>query len=205
MRGDCFLIIIAFLVLTWILALQITSIVLAAIGLKAPPTTVKYCAPIFLHQTAIQTSECVVYRILDDFQKGIGCIMLEATMQRAWLHATKIFVSVSLAFELLDLVILLGVNSKYRVFGGAKLKRPWFTMFAGIGALVVIGALAIFQASNIPNDISHKVLIASGGGVNGTRSSLCLGGLHAAGLRGENIAYWDGVFSSFKCTWYGCD
>jgi hypothetical protein len=194
----------ALLVLFWILGLQITSIIFADIGLKAPPTTVKYCTPAFLHSTAIQTSECSVYRVLNDFQKGIGCIMLEATVQKSWLHATRDFVSVSLVLEFMDLVLLLGVNSKYRIFDAAKLKRPWFTMFAGIGALIVVGVLAIFQASNLPKDISRDVLIATGGGVNGSRSSLCQGTVYPAALRGQSIPYWDGVFSSFGCAWYGC-
>lgn len=194
---------IALLVLCWILGLQITSIIHANSGLLAPPSTAEWCSPSFLGHSAVQTTECIVYQIRNDAQKGIGCVQLPAQLQKHWLYATEVTVPICLVLEFLDLVLLVCVNSKFRLFGGTKLKRPWFTMIGGICALVVVGVMSIFNATSLPAGITRSVLIANEGSGNGTRA-ICEAHLLPPALRGQTISYFDSIFNSLGCRWYSC-
>jgi hypothetical protein len=50
--------------------------------------------------------------------------------QYIWLKAAIIIVSISLIFQIFDCVVLSLVRGSAR-WRGAKMKRPWFTMFTG--------------------------------------------------------------------------
>lgn len=164
---DFVYLIVTLLILAWILALQILSVIYAQKGILSPPITVEWYSPLSLHEVAVQTGQHTVFLIRYDAKKGIGCIQLPAMLQSRFLYAIFIFVIISPVLELLDLAILLGVNSKYRILGGAKLKRPWLTMTAGIAALIVVGVFSIMLATSLPVDVTRNVLLAASMGEEG--------------------------------------
>jgi hypothetical protein len=66
--------------------------------------------------------------------------------------------SLSLVFEVFDLVILLLVRGTKR-WRGAKMKRPWFTMSSGNIVLLVLIIVGVFQCQHLLRKIDQSVTV----------------------------------------------
>jgi hypothetical protein len=187
--------------LVWFAVLEIRGLVAAVHGLNVDHLEVSWCSPIFTtFSLAVLDGNCNQYEITQDFKKSIGCIKMRATEQRQWLQATIVLTSLFLSIQLLDLVIMLFVNSKYRIMKAVKMKRPWFSMISGILILVVILIFGVVEASNLPKGITERVWAVMKVGNNVTA---CSGSLTPAGLRGAVIGWTDGLLQSWGAAYFG--
>ncbi|KAH8748381.1 hypothetical protein BGZ57DRAFT_835419 [Hyaloscypha finlandica] len=185
----------------WFAVLEIRGLVAAVHGLNVDHLEVSWCSPIFTtFSLAVLDGNCNQYEITQDFKKSIGCIKMRATEQRQWLQATIVLTSLFLSIQLLDLVIMLLVNSKYRIMKAVKMKRPWFSMISGILILVVILIFGVVEASNLPKGITERVWVVMKVGNN---VAACSGSLTPAGLRGAVIGWTDGLLQSWGAAYFG--
>jgi hypothetical protein len=125
--GKAYIALIASILFTAIISLEITASVAASKGRSVVDNkSAAWCSPIFQSALAVQ-SGCTIYEAKQDSTKGIGCVNLPAHLQSDWLRATEILVPVALVLQGLDFVILWAVHGSRRV-RGIKMKRPWFTV-----------------------------------------------------------------------------
>jgi hypothetical protein len=105
----------------------------------------------------------------------------------------------SLVFEAVDFILLILVNIKYRTMSGLKLKRPWFSLFFGLLAMFIVAGFSGIHSMSMPDGINQRVLVVT----NETSPFVCVGNLHAAGLRGSVLGWTDGVFESWSSVYFG--
>ncbi|KAF8247332.1 hypothetical protein K440DRAFT_661523 [Wilcoxina mikolae CBS 423.85] len=192
---------IALILFFVIIALQIIGLIAAVRARSVENLTVPWCSPVFnVFAFAVQDASCNLYAVEQNRNGGIACIKLPATLQHRWSIATEVTVALSLFLQFIDFWILLCVNSKFKKLRQAKMKRPWFTMFFGLGVLLTVLILSILQAYMLPPGMSKDVLVAN----EAETEFLCRGTLTPPGLRGSNIGWWDGLMQSWGCAWYGC-
>ena len=75
-------------------------------------------------------------------------------------------------------------------------------MFFGIVILVVLGANSYIHAMQLPDGASSSLWVFK---VDSSTDShgACIGEVHAAGLRGAILAWWDGLLSSVNQFYWG--
>ena len=105
---------------------------------------------------AVMNGNCDVYGVTPNPNSGVGCIQLPAELQSNWLSGTVALISISLVFQIFDMVILTLVRSHQR-WRGAKMQRPWFSMFTGILVLVIIAIFGVFNATRLPRGVTETV------------------------------------------------
>ena len=116
-----------------------------------------------------------------------GCIDVPG-LQPHWLLAVRGVLIAEIVVELIDLFILLLVNTNTK-WREVKMKRPWSTMFSGVivwGMLIWAG---FNQTQRFPLETQSIILV-------GLAEGPCRSVLYPAGLRGAIIAWSDGVFES---------
>jgi len=183
-----------------IVVLQIVGLKHAVDGVKGGIVPqVRWCSPIFQpFGIAVRDGDCHIYNIDQRFNKGIGCIDLPGIQQEEWLKGTVAGTSISLLFEIIDLIVLMLVSSHQKA-RGVKMRRPWCSMFCG---LAILGAMLIFSviyAQDLPPGITSKIWVV----INSEKPSIYSGQLSSAGLRGAMIGWNDGLFSSWGKTYFG--
>ncbi len=196
-----------FWVATGALILFIAVFVLQVMGLDAAAKAdrdvapaVSWCSPIFQpFGVAVLDGDCDVYSVDQTFNKGIGCIHIPGVHQRAWLEATFIVTCIALVLEAVDLLIMVLVNSKTR-WAEVKMKRPWCTIFGGMAVLGVTLLYGIRYSYELPPGITERVVVVMDVHCN---YSMGAAQLTAAGLRGANIGWNDGLFSSWGTAFFG--
>ena len=178
-----------------LVSLQIVGLVFA-FHQQAPagPMVESWCSPAFQLGTVIYDYTCKNYTVTPT-SNSTGCIKIPGA-QSQWLAATKAILIIELLIEFVDLVILVGASNKQKFREVVKMKRPWCTMFFGVGVWAALIGLAIIQTKEYPLN-GHE--LAMGNDVNVTCKSV----IYAGGLRGTIIAWSDGVFSSWGGTYYG--
>ena len=189
------------LLLIALVVLQLMGLSRAVIGRRKQNLEAKWCAPIFqAFAIAVGDGNCNIYTLYSE-GKSLSCISLPATYQKAWLSGTVVLLSLSIVFEVFDMLILALVRSGHR-WRGAKMRRPWFSMFTGIFILVVLLLVGVYTASALPDGITKKVVIfrvePSLGGM-----TVCRATLTPAGVRGSILGWSDGFFNDWKWTYYG--
>jgi len=177
-----------------LLVLQLYGLVIAIRGDQRDDITAVWCSTLFADALAVQSS-CSLYIVEASFSRGIGCIRLRGYEQYTWLKATTIIVSISLVFEIIDCVVLSLVNGSTR-WRGAKMKRPWFTMFTGNLVLVVVIVIGVFQSQNLPKTVSETVTIYKYE-PSLRLATACMGELTPYGVRGAIIGWTDGFLKSW--------
>jgi hypothetical protein len=192
----------ALLLLVALVILQIIGLHNAVVGRYEQDLRTNWCSPLFqAFAIAVGDGNCNIHSLTPSMSNGIGCILLPAIYQKAWLTATVVLLSVSLVFEVFDMLILALVRSQHR-WRGAKMRRPWFSMFTGILILFVILLFGVLTASTLPSGITEKVIIfrvePSLGGM-----TVCRGTLTPAGIRGSILGWSDGFWKSWNETYYG--
>ncbi|KAH7393749.1 hypothetical protein BKA64DRAFT_95908 [Cadophora sp. MPI-SDFR-AT-0126] len=200
-HGTLIIMVCSLSVLVWCTVLEIRGLVAAVHGLNVDHLELSWCSPIFTNfSLVVLDGNCNQYKITQDVKKGIGCIKLRGTEQRHWLRATIVLTSIFLVTQLLDLVLMLLVNSKYRIMKAVKMKRPWFSMIFGILWLVVILVFGVVEASNLPTGITERVWVVM---KVGNDVAACTGNLTPAGLRGAVIGWTDGLLKSWGAVYFG--
>ena len=116
----------------------------------------------------------------------------------SWLHATVAGTSISLALEVLDIIVLSLVSSTTR-WRGMKMRRPWFTMFSGIAVLGLLLVFGVFYSTNLPPGIGQRIWLV----IDASVPTVWEGELGTAGLRGAMIGWNDGVFEGWGSRWFG--
>lgn len=183
-----------------VLALQIIGLIHAIDALdphQLPEAS--WCSTLFQpFGIAIVDGNCDVRSVELNNNKGIGCVNLPGVWQQGWIKATIAVLAVELIFELADLLILyrVDVNHKWR---GAKMKRPWLSIFSGMIVLLATLLWSISYATSLPPEITERVMVLAD--VRGPVSYNVH--LHSAGLRGGLIGWNDGLFESWKGTYFG--
>lgn len=163
------------------------------------PPLVSWCSPLFQpFGLAAVDSDCRIHNIEQSGNRGIGCIKVPGVWQQQWLTGTIVVTILELICELVDVLILILVKSTRKV-RGAKLKRPWATIFFGLGVLGVTLIFSIMYATQIPQEVGRRVTVAMD--VNGPISYQ--GILTNGGLRGTTISWSDGLFESWGRTYFG--
>jgi len=170
--------------------------------IASTPLTVKWCSPSFRDfALAITTGNCDIYPIADSSSNGIGCISLPARQQRDWLISTIAVLGVSIAIEVIDMLIM-RVGRGRTCRGGVEINRPWLCMFFGVLSLAILVAFGTFHAARLPPGVTDVVWIyrkdplASVGRV-------CHVNLKAPGLRGMIIGWSDGLFAGWGYVYHG--
>ena len=178
-----------------LVSLQIVALSFAFIQKGPPgPFVESWCSPAFQLGTMVYDYTCKNYTVTPT-SNSTGCIKIPGAQQQ-WLTATKAIVIIELLIELIDLVILVGASNKMKIRDVVKMKRPWCTMFFGVGVWAALIGLAIFQTKEYPLN-GHEMAMGNGLSVN------CKSTIYAGGLRGTIIAWSDSVFSSWGGTYYG--
>ncbi|KAM5343644.1 hypothetical protein ACJ41O_012181 [Fusarium nematophilum] len=134
--GRAWICLLAVLLGLLLLAIQLFGLVIAIKGSQTEKITAQWCSTLFASSIAV-VSGCQMHNVTASFSQGIGCITLKGYEQYTWLKASIIILSLSLAFQVFDCIILSLVSGKAR-WRGAKMKRPWFTMFTGNIVLLVL-------------------------------------------------------------------
>ena len=161
--------------------------------------SVSWCSPIFQpFGVAVLDGDCNVWPILQTFFKGVGCILIPGHQQMAWLKATVIGTGLSIALEFVDILVLATVHSGTR-WRGIKMRRPWFTMFSGVGVLSLVLVFGIEYGTILAPGISEKVWIVMDAGA----VTIYEAELGTSGLRGAMIGWNDGVFEAWGSTYFG--
>ncbi|KIL93689.1 hypothetical protein FAVG1_02249 [Fusarium avenaceum] len=181
-----------------LLALQMFGLAMVIIGSRNNNVTAKWCSTLFTKALAVE-SGCELYTVTASFSQGVGCITLKGYEQYTWLKASIIIISLSLAFQVFDLVILLLVRGTTR-WRGAKMKRPWFTMFAGNIVLLVLIIVGVFQCQQLPKKVDQSVTVYEfQKALN--ESVTCIAHLTPYGVRGAVIGWTDGFLQSWGDTY----
>jgi len=124
--------------------------------------------------------------------QGTGCIEVPGD-QLSWLRMTVVIVTIELALQSVDLVLLIMFRNK--VLSPLYL-RPVCTMAFGAFVWTALTIIAGVQTTEYPL-ISGVVAIVADG------IQACRLELDSAGLRGEIIAWSDGVFGALNKTYFG--
>ncbi|KAL6717715.1 hypothetical protein ACLMJK_005630 [Lecanora helva] len=185
-----------------VLVLQILGLVKAAQATSRspePPST-SWCSPLFQpFGLAAVDGNCNVYPIDQSAHRGIGCIHIPGQWQQHWLKGSVAGISIELVTELIDLLILSLVNGRRKIFQAVKLKRPWTTMFSGLVVLIVTLIYGFNYSQYLPPGLTEKVMVFMD--VQGPAAYA--GTLTGGGLRGTIIGWNDGLFESWKATYFG--
>lgn len=192
---------IAFLALVLgllLLAIQVFGLAMAIVGSRNEDVKAQWCSTLFTRGLVVE-SGCVLYPVEPSYSQGIGCITLRGYEQYTWLTASIIIISLSLSFQVFDFTILILVRGTTR-WRGAKMKRPWFTMFAGNIVLLVMIIVGVFQCQRLPRNVDQSVTVfeheeSLEGNVT------CIGSLTPYGVRGAVIGWTDGFLESWGNTY----
>ncbi|KAH7231047.1 hypothetical protein BKA59DRAFT_488761 [Fusarium tricinctum] len=198
LAGRAWIAFLAVLLGILLLAIQIFGLAMAAIGSQNKNVTADWCTTQFTRALAVE-SGCQLYNVTASSSQGIGCITLKGYEQYTWLTASIIIISLSLVFEVFDLVILLLVRGTKR-WRGAKMKRPWFTMFSGNIVLLVLIIVGVFQCQHLPRKIDQSVTVFEY--QKGLEQNVtCIARLTPYGVRGAIIGWTDGFLKSWGETY----
>jgi hypothetical protein len=181
------------------LVLQLYGLAAAVNGQRREDITATWCSPLFTSGIAAQIGSCSLYQIDRSYSQSIGCIRLQGYDQYAWLKASIILVSLSLIFEVFDCVVLSLVHKDSR-WHGAKMKRPWFTMFTGNVVLVVMIVVGVFQSQRLPKSVNERMMIYKYE-TSLKLASVCVGEVTPYGVRGEIIGWTDGFLRAWGETY----
>lgn len=185
-----------------VLTLQLIGLAQAAKGYSAhrSPPLVSWCSPLFQpFGLAAVDSNCNVFPVAQSGTRGIGCIQIPGIWQQQWLTGTVVVTSIELIFEVIDVMVLALVSTTAKV-RGAKLKRPWATIFSGLAVLGVMLIFGIVYATTIPPQVGTRLTVA----MNVDGKIVSYGGtLTTAGLRGSLIGWNDGLFESWQRAYFG--
>lgn len=193
---------VAALLFIAVLVLQLLGLAKAAQATNASsnPPLASWCSPLFQpFGIAAVDGSCDIFSISQSNNKGIGCIMLPGQWQQQWLKGTIAGISIEMFTEVVDLLILSLVNGKRKIFQAVKMKRPWATIFSGLTVLIVTLIYGVNYSLYLPPGVTPRVTVLVD--VQGPASYI--GELTCAGLRGTIIGWNDGLFESWKSTYYG--
>jgi hypothetical protein len=130
-------VIIALAMVFMMIALQAIGIGFLVKGQRIDNLQAPFCSPFFESQSVAvmdegnrnSTTNCpTFYSIAIDSTKGIGCIELDANLQRDWILAALIILPWSMVFETIDLGMLLFASGGWDTFRVKDLRRPWLTV-----------------------------------------------------------------------------
>jgi hypothetical protein len=176
-------------------------------GVGTKGLTVNWCSPSFRDfALAVTTGNCELYPVLESSSNGIGCIQLPASRQDDWLKGTLGALSVSLLFEVLDLLLVKYVR---RTQDGqdvqardTRLRRPWLSMFGGVAVFIVLICYGPVTAGSLPPGVTDVVWIYRKEPM-AEIGRVCRGTLKSPGLRGMIIGWTDGLFDSWGTVYHG--
>ena len=177
-----------------LVSLQIVGLVFAFKQADTGPLFESWCSPAFQLGATVYDYACHSYTVTPT-GNSTGCINIPGA-QLQWLAATKAILIIELLIEFVDLLILVGVSNKWKFREVVKMRRPWCTMFFGVGVWMALIGLAIIQTKEYPLN-GNEMGMGNNTGVS------CKSFIYAGGLRGTIIAWSDGVFSSWGGTYYG--
>ncbi|KAF2675875.1 hypothetical protein K458DRAFT_482123 [Lentithecium fluviatile CBS 122367] len=197
----------AFLFGVMLLILQIYGLIEARKGMNTRDLTVNWCSPTFRDfALAVTTGNCDLYSVIESSSNGIGCIQLPASQQEDWLKGTVAALSVSLVFEVFDvlLVKLVGRNKKGDnvEVNGTRLRRPWLSMFGGALVLIILIYYGAETANHLPPGVTDVVWIYRKE-PKADIGRVCNVYLKSPGLRGMIIGWTDGLFDSWGPIYHG--
>ena len=184
-----------------VLALQVLGLVQAAkaMGSLSEPPLVSWCSPLFQpFGLAAVDNNCRVHAITQSANRGIGCVEIPGVWQQQWIIGTVVGTSLSLVCQVADVLLLTLVRSTKRV-KGAKLRRPWTTIFGGLVVLGVTLVCGVQYTTYIPRVMGTRVMVV----MSIQDPTSYLGVLTPAGLRGAIIAWTDGLFGSWGKAFFG--
>ena len=188
---ECVVIAISASLLVSLVILQLVAIRHINLGLASDEVLKeRLCSPAFQIGSQVYDLACNEFPVTV-ILPGTACIEVDGD-QHIWLTSVRAVLIVDLILETLDLIILILVKATTK-FQGARMKRPWFSIFMGVGSLCAIIAIGVSQAQNLP--LPHETGELMRVAINGTSEGLCMSQLEPGGLRGTVIAWSDGVFA----------
>lgn len=203
LRSKAIMALLSLILFILLFVLQIFGLVYAIKGhTQTAGMTATWCSPMLqAFVVAIQDGNCNFHAVTSSASKGIGCLSLPATTQIGWLTASAALLSTTLILEGIDMTILALVGSSTR-WRGAKMRRPWFTMFAGVILLVVMVTFGVLNASTLPSGITKTIWVFRREPSMG-QLSVCKGTLRASGVRGSFIGWLDGFLHNWGEVYFG--
>jgi hypothetical protein len=193
----------AWLFLLGLIGLQVVGLAVAAahlreIGNGGPAPQKVWCSPGFQLANGYSTTTHLMFdgtcsrnHTVTFNSQGTGCISLPGD-QDIWLHLTVVFIPLQLLLQMVDVYLL----QKYWNSESPLRMRPLCTMAMGVVVWMAMTFIAGTQTLSYPL-VSHVVAI------NSPPTADCQMFLDSAGLRGEIIAWSDGVFGAFKVAYFG--
>jgi hypothetical protein len=194
--------VLALIFLLWIFFLQVFGLTAAVHGRRNHEQLfVKWCSPTFRDfAIAVRTGNCKVYPIVSGEDNGIDCISIPGEQQKLWLLLTIVGLSLAFFCQFVDILFML--SDKKKRCAGVKLKRPWTTMFFGTAVLFILIIVGILNAEQLPTGITDVIWLYRRDS-DTSPGRVCQGTLSPPGLRGNIIAWTDGVFDNWNATYYG--
>jgi len=197
------LLILAWLLLIGLLVMQCIGLAFASIRLRendSNPPMKTWCSPAF--QSVSDNSSNIPSGSLFDGtcennytvflnSQGTGCIRLPGD-QPLWLGLTVWVITIQLISQSVDVWLLI----KYRNSKGWLKLRPLCTMISGVLVWSTLTIVSGIETTQYPL-VSHVTAIVSPTG------QMCRVLLEPAGLRGEVIAFFDGLLAAFNKWYFG--
>ncbi|KAH8745329.1 hypothetical protein BGZ57DRAFT_918599 [Hyaloscypha finlandica] len=181
--------------------LQLYGLAHAVSGRKQSGLVMKWCSPSFRDFTlAVITGTCQKFTTVSGGSNGLDCIKLPAEQQYLWLTGTVVLLSYATVAQVTDLALL--SLTRIERFHGAKMRRPWLTMFGGVIVLVIIICYGVFTSRQLPAGITETVWVYRKE-PHDAFGRVCEVHLWNSGLRGMILGWSDGLFSSWGHTYYG--
>ena len=202
-----FLLVVSWILLIGLVALQIIGFAFSVTRFLDAETKPQktWCSPAF--QLAVNPNDtignlsparplvfdgsCDNNHTVTIYPQGIGCIGIDGD-QSAWLRATVIVVALQIVLEIVDVFLLVRFQNPTTWFH----RRPVCTMVSGVAVWVGLTIIAGVQTKNYPLISGVVAIIAPA-------QPDCRLQLNSAGLRGEIIAWSDGVFGALNTAYFG--
>ncbi|KAK9415981.1 hypothetical protein SUNI508_09941 [Seiridium unicorne] len=203
LRGKALMVIFSLLLFIGLVVLQIIGLASAVQGLPIKDSLQStWCSPMLeSFALVIVDGNCHMHDVSSSASKGIGCTMLSGEKQSGWLTGTVAFLTVSLILELVDMLVLILVDSHAK-WRQVKMRRPWCTMFCGISILILYVIYGLLEASRLPSGMPEVVWVFRRE-PSLQITTVCQGAVTPAGARGSIMGWTDGFLSNWGRAYFG--
>ena len=201
--------VLALILLMAVFTLQILGLAkaISAVSRSSGPPTVQWCSTLFEpFGVAAVDGDCNVYPITQSSSGGtsvggfggVGSIPIRGVWQQSWLLGTVAGLAVELLAEIVDFAILLLVSNTVR-WKGVKMRRPWMSIFSGMVVLLATLVCGVFYATNLPPEVTGRMMVLMETPVKASY----MVNLTSEGLKGNINSWNDGLFESWKQSYFG--
>ncbi|KAF2416698.1 hypothetical protein EJ08DRAFT_703570 [Tothia fuscella] len=171
-----------------LLGLQLAGLAFAVKSIEHKDFKVFWCSPLLKNMNKLPD----ILRHHRRLNKGIGCLSLDGKRQRDWLMITVVLLPFLILYEIFDIITVLFAPKSVARLNGVDLRRPWASMFVGIGILIALTIVSGYHSMHLPEGLSKSLWIFRHD-PSSDSFGVCVGQIHASGARGSILAGTDGL------------